>query len=205
MLTAVLGEFSAPMALGLAQILGEEPTIELLDGPLTPTRMMRLPAERAADVALLGEREASSRALIDSLAGGVPAVRVIVLAHEPSRAYALRLLSYGVSACISRDSSTADILAAVRLVAEGKQFLELSSARMRSRDPHARERLTPREDEVLGHLQGGASNAEIAQLLTISIETVRSHAARIYRKLEVQGRKDILALGPSPRAARRHD
>ena len=52
--------------------------------------------------------------------------------------------------------------------------------------------LTPREAEVLELIQTGKSNAEIANELHVSIETVRSHARRIYRKLGVRTRRELL-------------
>ena len=53
--------------------------------------------------------------------------------------------------------------------------------------------LTPREAEVMELLQSGKSNAEIANELNVSVETVRSHARRIYRKLGVRTRRELLA------------
>ena len=53
--------------------------------------------------------------------------------------------------------------------------------------------LTPREADVLELLQSGRSNAEIAQALHVGIETVRTHARRIYRKLGVRTRRELRA------------
>ena len=55
--------------------------------------------------------------------------------------------------------------------------------------------LTPREAEVMELLQTGRSNAEIAQALHVSVETVRTHARRIYRKL---GRQDAARAARAP-------
>ncbi len=49
-------------------------------------------------------------------------------------------------------------------------------------------RLTPRECEILDHLSKGASNKEIARTLGISPNTVKTHIASLYMKLEVTGR-----------------
>jgi DNA-binding CsgD family transcriptional regulator len=56
--------------------------------------------------------------------------------------------------------------------------------------------LTSRELEVLARLQQRRSNAQIAADLHVSIETVRTHARHIYRKLGVGSRRELLA--PSP-------
>jgi DNA-binding NarL/FixJ family response regulator len=56
------------------------------------------------------------------------------------------------------------------------------------------ELLTPREAEVLELLQDGATNAQIAHSLSIGIETVRTHARNIYRKLGIASRRDLPRL-----------
>jgi DNA-binding NarL/FixJ family response regulator len=60
-------------------------------------------------------------------------------------------------------------------------------------EPAGPELLTPREADVLELLQSGRSNAEIAQALHVGVETVRTHARRIYRKLGVKTRRDLRA------------
>jgi DNA-binding CsgD family transcriptional regulator len=60
--------------------------------------------------------------------------------------------------------------------------------------------LTPREADVLELLQQGRSNAEIAVALHVGVETVRTHARNIYRKLGVRTRRDLASLaGAAPR------
>jgi len=48
--------------------------------------------------------------------------------------------------------------------------------------------LTEREREILTFIARGASNADIAQELTISLKTVRNHVSNIYNKLQVADR-----------------
>jgi DNA-binding CsgD family transcriptional regulator len=48
--------------------------------------------------------------------------------------------------------------------------------------------LSPRECEILEQLASGASNKELARTLGISPNTVKTHVARVYEKLEVQKR-----------------
>ena len=54
--------------------------------------------------------------------------------------------------------------------------------------------LTPREAEVLALLQDEWSNSEIADNLSIGIETVRTHARSIYRKLGIASRRELARL-----------
>lgn len=52
--------------------------------------------------------------------------------------------------------------------------------------------LTPREREVLGHIAAGRTNAEIAEVLSLSPQTVRNYAARVYGKLGVHSRAEAV-------------
>jgi DNA-binding CsgD family transcriptional regulator len=54
--------------------------------------------------------------------------------------------------------------------------------------------LTAREAEVLELLQDAHTNSEIAQELAIGIETVRTHARSIYRKLGVPSRRELARM-----------
>ena len=56
--------------------------------------------------------------------------------------------------------------------------------------------LTPREAEVLDLLQRGRSNAQVANELSLGVETVRTHVRNILRKLGVSNRKELAAFGP---------
>ena len=61
--------------------------------------------------------------------------------------------------------------------------------------------LTRREGDVLVLLRQGRSNAQIALALQIGVETVRSHARSIYRKLGVASRRELIGLPAPPRPA----
>jgi DNA-binding NarL/FixJ family response regulator len=58
--------------------------------------------------------------------------------------------------------------------------------------------LTAREAEVLQLLQEGMTNAQIAHHLSIGIETVRTHARNIYRKLGISTRRDLARFVRQP-------
>jgi len=58
---------------------------------------------------------------------------------------------------------------------------------------HHHDRLTPQEGEVVLALLTGASNREVAERLFVSVKTVETHLTRIYRKLGVRSRGQLIA------------
>jgi DNA-binding NarL/FixJ family response regulator len=84
-----------------------------------------------------------------------------------------------------------DVLHAIHLASRGLRVLP--PAALDGSEAPGPELLTPREAEVLELLQAGRSNAEIAHALHVGVETVRTHARRIYRKLGVKTRRDLRA------------
>jgi DNA-binding NarL/FixJ family response regulator len=88
----------------------------------------------------------------------------------------------GAAAFLPCDASAAEVVAAVRAAALEPQPLRAAPARQ----PEAR--LTPREREVLELLTTGATNREIAARLHLAPDSVKKHAAAVYRKLGVRNR-----------------
>jgi DNA-binding CsgD family transcriptional regulator/tetratricopeptide (TPR) repeat protein len=76
-----------------------------------------------------------------------------------------------------------------------KVELRASGERVR-REPFARtQTLTPHEARICQLVSGGASNREIAEKLFVSPRTVEYHLSKIFRKLEISSRKELIADG----------
>jgi DNA-binding NarL/FixJ family response regulator len=187
----VIGELGTAMGRGVGQILAEDADIELLGEDIGQQPLEVLITRQLPDVAVIGDTATAVPSMLRRLKAAHPALNIVVLAHEPSHAYASNLLACGASACIPQDSSAADILAAVHITAAGKQLIVCSPLRAHALQAVELSALTPREQEVLTCLRTNAMNAEIAATLNIGVETVRTHASNIYRKLGVRGRRDL--------------
>jgi len=72
----------------------------------------------------------------------------------------------------------------------GRTFDAVPSER---RAPAIRERLTPREQEIIGLVAAGMRNQEIAEHLVLSVATVKRHIANVYDKLDVTHRTEAVA------------
>jgi len=114
-------------------------------------------------------------------------------------------LRAGASGFLLKDVRPADLAEAIRVVAGGDALLAPTATRrlldrflVTDVTPAASagslERLTGREREVLALLARGASNAEIADRLTVTEATVKTHVSAILRKLEVRDRVQAVVL-----------
>jgi len=107
-------------------------------------------------------------------------------------------LKAGASGYILKKTEPNKILEAISEVVSGGSPMNTQIARkviasFQKRDPiENNEILTNREKEILKELSKGLRYKEIAFSLHISIETVRSHARKIYEKLQVQSRLEAL-------------
>lgn len=130
-----------------------------------------------------------------------PGLEIIMLTMFEDEDMVFAALRAGASGYLLKRTPQAQILAAIRDVHEGGSPMSSSIARkvvqMVERptdgaDPDADglAGLSPRESEILKHLAAGFRYKEIADTLGISIETVRTHLRRIYRKLQVTSRTE---------------
>ena len=150
------------------------------------------------DVALVGLNGLeATRQIVDR----VPSVRVLVLTMHDDVATVARAVAAGAAGFVPKNAKREDLFRAVQSIADGNGFLheQVTSRFLQSVGPLVEsslsaERLTDRELEVLRHLSYGRSTKEIAKLLVVSEETVKTHLTRIYQKLGVGDRTAAVAL-----------
>ena len=133
-------------------------------------------------------------------------VHVLILTTFDLDEYVFAALRAGASGFLLKDTLPADLLNAIRVVAAGEALLAPSVTRrligeftrscVVSRPPAVRflELLTDREREVLELVAQGMSNAEIADHLTISPATAKTHVAHLLTKLDARDRIQLVIL-----------
>jgi DNA-binding NarL/FixJ family response regulator len=131
--------------------------------------------------------------------------RVLVLTTFELDEYVFGALRAGASGFLLKGGEPADLLLAIRLVAEGESLLAPSVTRRLieayvSRPEHSHatpgglEELTPREHEVLGLIAQGQNNREIAEALQLSPLTAKTHVSRILMKLGARDRVQLVVM-----------
>jgi DNA-binding NarL/FixJ family response regulator len=114
----------------------------------------------------------------------------------------LRALKAGARDYLLKDSPHADVVAAIRVVAQGRSFLSRKISRMMQEDyvqelearglEDSYDLLTGRERGILQLLAEGRTNKEVANLLNISLTTVETHRGHILQKLGLHSVPDLI-------------
>ena len=99
------------------------------------------------------------------------------------------MLAFGATACLSKETEARDILNAIHLASRGLHVLPRRRGRFGA-EPLGPELLTPREADVLEHLQAGPLERRDRARASVGVETVRTHRRNIYRKLGVRRAAD---------------
>lgn len=129
-----------------------------------------------------------------------PSINVVALTRHSDDAYVQELLRAGASGYVLKQSSSSELVSAIRSVAKGQHYLDatlrerLSAAFMRKHyltdaPPPS---LSERETVVLRDIAWGYGNKEIAARLDLSVKTVEVHKANAMRKLGLHGRLDVV-------------
>jgi DNA-binding NarL/FixJ family response regulator len=202
--TIVSARFEDLVAIGLDQLVSEDPNLELVETSVELEQLEAVLAERLPKVVLLNFGSLPNAAWVYQLHQSSPDTRIVVLANRPTAAESNQLLSFGATACISKETQGRDIVNAIHLASRGMRVLPRTTTA--ASDPAERfdylpeaDVLTAREAEVLQLLQEGMTNAQIAHSLSIGLETVRTHARNIYRKLGISTRRDLARFSRNPR------
>jgi DNA-binding NarL/FixJ family response regulator len=194
--TVVSTAFEDLVAIGLKALISEDPNLELVAAGVPMDRVTAAIARHRPDVVLLNYGTLGSAGQVLHLHRSHPDTRLVVLANRPTAAECNQMLSFGATACLSKETEARDIVNAIHLASRGMHLLPRSAAAggLLTSGVQGADLLTPREADVLELLQDGAKNAEIAHELSIGIETVRTHARHIYRKLGIGSRRELTRL-----------
>jgi DNA-binding NarL/FixJ family response regulator len=131
---------------------------------------------------------------IQRLRTKVPWTEIVVLTMEESASVAQQLLAAGAIAFVVKDRAETELLEAVRRAARGQEFVSARVAaglEVLRRAPDG-QLLSPREFEIVRLIALGHTSVEIATMLHVSRRTVETHRARIFRKLGLKTRAELV-------------
>jgi DNA-binding NarL/FixJ family response regulator len=133
----------------------------------------------------------------------LPKTEIVILTLHFSDQLVHDIVEAGARAYIMKSDADRDLVAAVEALSHRRSFFTPKAAEMvlngfRKKDssPNAvrefRNRLTPREREIVQLLAEGKSSKEVAVALGISVKTAETHRANIMRKLEIHSVSELV-------------
>jgi DNA-binding NarL/FixJ family response regulator len=194
-ITVAIARFEDLLGLGLRALLADDPSVAIVAQDIAYDRIPVVLRALRPQVLILDPGALRDLARVRELSTQHPHTRLVLLGDGGSTAESAQLIAFGASACLAKDTQGRDVRNAIHLASRGLQVMPRGAPR--DSGVHVRDSLlTPREGDVLALLREGRSNAQVALALQIGVETVRTHARNIYRKLGVASRRALLALPP---------
>ena len=185
---------------GLRRVLDAEDDIETVGEAENAERAVFEAMEHRPDVVLM-DVTMPGQSGIEALPGllqSVPDTRVLMLSMQDDPGYVRAAFEAGASGYVLKEAADSEVVAAVRAVASGEQYVHPSlGARLVAAEADERRRaeadpLSDREREVLRLLALGHTNQEIASMLYISVRTAETHRAHIMQKLRLSSRAELV-------------
>jgi DNA-binding NarL/FixJ family response regulator len=208
MIRVLIADDQGLVRAGFRALLESEDDIEVVGEAADGATAVRLATRDVPDVVLMDIRmpeldgiEATRRIAADPR---LHDVRIVILTTYETDEYVFDGLRAGASGFLVKDTSPTELLRAVRVVANGDALLAPSVTRRLIADVVSRAsrpqlapnlaELTPREREILELVGSALSNDEIADRLTISKATAKTHVSRIMGKLEARDRAQLVVF-----------
>ncbi|GGY36825.1 response regulator [Streptomyces djakartensis] len=195
----VLADDERMVRSALRAIVSAEPDLEVVGEAATGAEAVSVVRELRPDVVLMDVRMPQTdgiRATEQILATMDEPPRIIVVTTFENDSYVYDALRAGAAGFLLKRAEADALVQAVRLVARSDSLLFPAAVRTLAAE-HARAhpappawvaKLTAREQEVLRHMAGGLTNAEIARRMGVGPATVKSHVAAVLTKTGTRDR-----------------
>jgi DNA-binding NarL/FixJ family response regulator len=189
---------------GLRLLLGQQPDFAVVAEASDGREAVELVSKHHPEIAILdiGMPQLNGIEATQQIVSSEPRTQVVILSMHSDEGYVLRALKAGARAYILKNSAEADLIRAVRTVADGKSFFSPVISKMlledyvrQIRENHVEDSydlLTPREKEILQLLAEGRTNKEVANILQLSVYTVDTHRGNILQKLHLHGVPELI-------------
>ncbi|MEZ4798557.1 MAG: response regulator transcription factor [Flavobacteriales bacterium] len=125
------------------------------------------------------------------------AAPVLVLSMHPEEQYAIRVLKAGASGYLHKDSAPEELINALEKILSGRKYVtatvaeRLAELAELNHTNEGHELLSDRELEVLQLIASGSTVGEVAEQLSLSVNTISTYRSRILEKLRLQNNSEM--------------
>ncbi len=199
MITLVVAEDHHVVRAGICALLNQEPNFTILCEVADGAQVQKATQQHQPTLLLLDAHMPNHNVLrtTKSLVEAMPGLKIVILSAYRRQEYVVGLLDVGAVGYVLKDDPPADLIQAIYSVAQGGRWLSprvldvllQSAQRDATKDAQP---LTARECETLILMASGYRNAQIAQSLTVTEQTVKNYVGRIMDKLGVETRVEAV-------------
>ena len=186
---------------GIGSMLKKEVDFKVVGEASNGLEAVEKARELAPDVVLMDLRmpEMDGVEAISRIKAEKPEVKFIILTTYSDDEYIFKGIAAGARAYLLKDAPRDELFKAIRMVSRGESLIQpvvasrvLDKLAELSRKTPAGDTLSDREIEVLRLMAGGGSNRDIADHLSITQSTVKTHITSIFQKLNVTTRTEAV-------------
>jgi DNA-binding NarL/FixJ family response regulator len=205
----VIVDDQALVRAGFEVLVNSAPDLEVVGLASNGEEAVRVVTASQPDVVLMDVRMPvmdgleATRLITNSPSGRV--ARILMLTTFDLDEYVYEALRSGASGFLLKDTPPEELLSAIRVIAAGEALLAPSVTKRLISEFASRptgtsatikqlDVLTEREREVMVSIAQGHSNAEIAELLHMSVATVKTHVSRVLSKLDARDRTQLVVM-----------
>ena len=188
---------------GIHAVLSKESGIEVVGEAASAEEALAILDQRTVDVVLtdISLPRANGVLLAQVAKTRYPGVHILALTVHTEEEFVVGMIQAGADGYVNKSISAAELIQAIRLVAQGQVLYPAAAKKLLVPDlgaplrSHRADLLTDREREVLRLIAMGATSREIARQLFLSAKTVDNHRARILEKLQARNKAEAVAYG----------
>jgi two-component system, NarL family, response regulator NreC len=189
---------------GVRMLIDYQSDMEVVSEASTAGEGIRLARELQPAVVLLDIALPYSSGLdaIGPILEASPKSRILMLSTHDNQAYLRLALAAGAAGYVAKESSASELTQAIRAVAMGRSYVNVSLAGNRALKNLLDARPAPasspldvlsaREKEVLALIAGGYTNQAAADILKVSVKSVETYRHRLVEKLGLSSRADLV-------------
>jgi len=185
---------------GLKKVTAKESDIEVMGEASNSVELFELLDKHEVDIVIL-DISLPGRSGLDVITDikiQAPDTKILILTMHPEDRFAIQALRAGASGYITKNNASRSLVAALRKISEGRKYItsnlaeQLASELELNYEKPLHESLSTRELEVMQLMAQGKAVRDIAEILSISANTVASYRSRILEKMKMKTNAEII-------------